>query len=709
MDGKPQPEPEPRESSKEQEEKSAGSSLGAVPQSPSRATGFCRPEPAVEPEPLPAEETAESSTAPEPKKEAKPETHSDTGDESATESGEPSQRKRPEKWLKLCGAVLSLAMLISGGVMIAHWETEGVPTDPSAGQVADAPMVEGEIVLNLVDDITDEQIAQLESEFDIQLSFNSVHSQETKLMIGRTALRGAEYDQLVERLKENKLVENAEPQFIFEAFAPTGSFPNDPHYPQQWNLKMIGMDVAWQFATGEGAVVSVIDSGVMIEQAQQSIALTDLQGTARVPGFDFFEDDTDPQDYNGHGSHVAGTIAQTTNNGEGVAGVAYEATIMPIRALGPKGRGNNSDIAEAVRWSADNGAHIINMSLGGSARSQEIEDAIEHADSKGALVICASGNDGKMVVSWPAASPKTLAVSSVGPNGNLATYSNYGGEIDLAAPGGAGIPGINPREILDFARNWLTGKPQKIIQQSVDVQISGSNGPVQVRPMYAELVGTSMACPHVAGVAALLWSMGITDPAEIRNILKKSCLQKSDTLRYGAGVIDAAAAVKMARNTVGAGMLNSGFAAVLIFVAIFAALTKGTGAVLAVARNHWSRIILLGLGLFLPSLVTWAVGVDSYINLIGHGALLPLAYLQLLKPANALLKGLRFFVIGLAIHLFIDLQMNASPFPVIDAGKLKFWLIINLLVCGYLILATRQVEANAKAAAPFAGEKAAAV
>ncbi|NEQ72679.1 MAG: peptidase S8 [Okeania sp. SIO2C9] len=329
--------------------------------------------------------------------------------------------------------------------------------------------------------------------------------------------------QLLKELKSSlsKYTEYIEPNYVYSAnaiiFEGANGVPNDPMYGKQWNLRSINVEEAWNETKGDGVTVAVIDTGVT--------RVPDLQKTKFVTGYDFVNDRTLATDDNGHGSHVAGTIAQSTNNEYGVAGIAYEASIMPLKVLSASGGGTVSDIAESIKFAADNGADIINMSLGGGGESQIMKEAINYAHSKGVVIIAAAGNSGQNSASYPARYPHVIGVSATDSSGEKASYSNFGAGVDISAPGGS-----------TSGKNEAGG----ILQETINPE----NG----KTIFASFQGTSMASPHVAGVAALIKASGIEDPEEIGNILKKSArVVKEDPLNhFGAGQLDAAAAVKLA-------------------------------------------------------------------------------------------------------------------------------------------------------------------
>src|SRR5690606_15564637 len=180
-------------------------------------------------------------------------------------------------------------------------------------------------------------------------------------------------------------------------------FPNDPQYKYQWHLDQIGMREAWKLADGDGVVVAVLDTGVAYEDHGTFHLVPDLVGVPITRPFNFGDSGEHAAADHGHGAHVAGTIAQATHDGVGVAGVGRKVTIMPLRVLSGSGSGSVGGIADAIRYAADNGASVINMSLGGRFPSKALDRAVAYAHHKGAVVVCAAGNDGRGKGGYPAA------------------------------------------------------------------------------------------------------------------------------------------------------------------------------------------------------------------------------------------------------------------------------------------------------------------
>ncbi|MDK2931786.1 MAG: serine protease [Bacillota bacterium] len=284
--------------------------------------------------------------------------------------------------------------------------------------------------------------------------------------------------------------------------------PNDPYYPRQWGPEAMSLPYAWDFTTGSSSVVvAVIDTGVQTDHP-------DLAGHITA-GYDFYNRTTYVRDINGHGTHVAGIIGALTNNGVGMAGINWNVRIMPLKVTDDSGSGylDLSMIIEALRYAADHGANVVNMSfqIGGATTGEDpfMDQAIEYAYNKGVTMVAAAGNDGEPWVAYPARDPRVIAVGAVGPDLARATWSNYGSEVDVVAPGA------------DILSTWPTNS-------------------------FANASGTSMATPHVAGLAALMIASGVRGPAAVAKALHETAMDLGSPGRdseYGWGVVNAHAAV----------------------------------------------------------------------------------------------------------------------------------------------------------------------
>ena len=344
-------------------------------------------------------------------------------------------------------------------------------------------------------------------------------------------------DGMLKRFREEPVVEYAQPNYVCSALW----MPNDPLYSYQWNFEMINMEEAWDIASGgsPSVVVAVLDTGVAYEKYRGYKLAPDLAGTTFVPGYDFINNDAHPNDDNSHGTHVTGTIAQTTNNGIGVAGIAFNTAIMPVKVLDNSGTGTDQTLADGIIWAADHGAHVISMSLGFDPGLEPIDvptltAAVQYAYGKGVILVGSSGNDGVGVVSLPAAYPEVIAVGAVHSGGERAYYSQYGDALDFVAPGGDDLEDRDNNGYIDG-----------VLQQTFD--------PLTKVFGYYFFFGTSMAAPHVSGVAALLIANGNADvdgdgktsSDEIRTVLLVTARDLGEAGRddvYGWGLIDAQAA-----------------------------------------------------------------------------------------------------------------------------------------------------------------------
>ncbi|MBZ6484024.1 S8 family peptidase [Priestia aryabhattai] len=273
----------------------------------------------------------------------------------------------------------------------------------------------------------------------------------------------------------NKLdeVEYVEPNYIFKA----SYVPNDSFYPFQYGPQKVQAPSAWDVTRSNSSIkIAIVDTGVQLNHPDLTLKL--------LPGYNFVDGNTNPSDGNGHGTHVAGIASAATNNVSGIAGMAPLASILPLRALDNTGNGTLTNIANAIIYAADQGAQVINLSLGGSQGSVTLENAINYAWGKGSTILAAAGNEGSNTLTYPAYYENVIAVGSTDSNDQKSSFSNYGTWVEVAAPG------------------------SNILSTYI-----GSN--------YAYLSGTSMACPHVAGLAALLAAQGKNN-AEIREDIQST-------------------------------------------------------------------------------------------------------------------------------------------------------------------------------------------
>ncbi|GGN50014.1 subtilisin family serine protease [Actinoplanes campanulatus] len=274
--------------------------------------------------------------------------------------------------------------------------------------------------------------------------------------------------------------------------------PNDPLYPQQWGAGVVKAPAAWNVTTGSPDVtVAVVDTGVT--------AVSEIAGRV-LPGYDFVNDDADPADDHGHGTMAATVIAAAGDDGTGIAGLCWTCRILPVKVLGADGSGGHDDIAEGIVYAVDQGADIINLSLGGPEGSTILSEAVTYAAGHGVVVVAAAGNEGVTTPVYPAAYPKAIAVAGSTATDGRYDWSNYSGSwVDVAAPGD------NPAQADDGDYWWFTG--------------------------------TSSAAPVVAGVAALGLSAksGVT-AAQVRAAIEAAARPAGSWV--AAGRIDAEATVK---------------------------------------------------------------------------------------------------------------------------------------------------------------------
>ncbi|SDC11185.1 S8 family peptidase [Shouchella lonarensis] len=312
---------------------------------------------------------------------------------------------------------------------------------------------------------------------------------------------GKEVTRIIEDLRQQQDISFAEPNYAFVnqvLTQPENIRPNDEFFkPHQWNLPQIESEEGWAFSNGKNTTIAIIDTGVDPRHP-------DLRGKL-VDGYNAIHDNSDFHDENGHGTHVAGIAAAMTNNVEGIAGVSWESKIMPIKALDADGEGSSYSVARAIYWAVDHGADIINLSLGDYEQANILYEAIQYAYANDIVLISASGNDNDDALMYPAAYPEVITVAAVDENRNRAFFSNYGTHVDVAAPG------------------------EHIASTYLDQQ-------------YVVLSGTSMAAPHVAGLAALVRSAQPTlTNAEVGELIMKmadSSGRSAHDMYYGFGEIN---------------------------------------------------------------------------------------------------------------------------------------------------------------------------
>jgi len=314
-------------------------------------------------------------------------------------------------------------------------------------------------------------------------------------------------------------VEYAEPNYIAYALV----VPNDEYYDCQWGMVNANMEAAWDIRKYSSSVtVAVLDTGIILDHPDLEDNLVNgadfVNGGETYDPYNYQPTDFDPTDEttetNGgsHGTHVSGIIGAVGNNYSGIAGINWNLNLLPIRVLNENQSGTHFDIAEGIYYAEDRGADLINFSLGSSGGSYILEDAIDYADSSNIVMVAASGNDGSSGILYPAAYPETISVGATDNNNTRCSYSNYGSNLDLVAPGGTNSNCI--------ASTW------------------GYYNMGTTTSSYAYMSGTSMAASHVSGIAALLLAEGV-NPLSIKNRLTSTAVDLGPSYYYGHGLVDA--------------------------------------------------------------------------------------------------------------------------------------------------------------------------
>ena len=424
------------------------------------------------------------------------------------------------------------ALLLVAGATFAFAHRAIDRHKPAIPEVQPAQAIPGTLVVDLVDGASLHDLESIEARVGADLDWLSPLSVDEAIAVGAVD----DLDAALDAIAGDPLVEAAEPEMMMTAF----NYPNDPMYDRQWHLRAMGAPEGWaNSAKGRGVIVAVVDTGIA--------KVEDLEGTKMLEGASFVPGTNSATDDQGHGTHCAGTIAQTTNNKIGVAGVAPEATLLPVKVLSSMGFGSSAWIASGIDYAVDEGADVISLSLGGGY-SSVIHNAIKKARANDVIVVAAAGNSGRRGVSYPGALEEAIGVSATGPGGNMAPYSSYGEGVDIAAPGGdKSKPGGG------------------VLQDTID----GKGG-----HHYAEYQGTSMATPHVAGAAAVLLSQGLPPDAVERLLLDTAKGSGQWDEKYGHGQLDLAAALGHTGVQFGATRFGLG-AVIALLIAQLAATARG--------------------------------------------------------------------------------------------------------------------------------------
>jgi thermitase len=397
------------------------------------------------------------------------------------------------------GRHLLAALLILILLSIVPWLALSAQAE---GPKPEAPFVPGEVLVKFKAGLTSAKVDKVKKELGL-----ATVGQIAELGVQKMKVRPGDEQKLIEKLRSDPAVEYAEPNYILYAM-PT--YPNDTYYFWQWGLPQIQAPAAWDIVTATVPVtIAIVDTGVDLTHPDFSCP------GKLTAGWDFVNNDSDPSDDYGHGTHVAGIAAACTNNSTGVAGVSWGARIMPVKVLGSSGSGSVDNVAQGIIYAADNKAQVINMSLGGYGleNDQTFINAIVYAYSKGCLLVAAGGNGGISTPMYPAAYTHVIAVAATDSSDNRAGFSNYGSYIDVAAPG-------------------------------VSIYSTERYG------SYGYMDGTSVATPFVSGLAALVWfaNPSLTND-QVENIIESTADDLYPPGRddyFGWGRINAATAVQMA-------------------------------------------------------------------------------------------------------------------------------------------------------------------
>jgi serine protease len=558
--------------------------------------------------------------------------------------------------------------------------------DPVDRHLPDVPTVSGtatagRLAVDLVDGSSAADLEAVEAILDghvgdVDLDWTSPHSIDEALAEGLVPDLLAS----MQVLANHPLVEAVEPVIDYQLpdvdssavhGGGTGAgYPNDPMFERQWHLREMGAPAGWANSPrGKGIIVAVVDTGVS--------KVEDLQGTHILKGATFVPGTRTADDDQGHGTHVAGTIAQTTDNGVGVAGIAPSATILPVKVLSRFGFGSSTWIAAGIDYAVDEGADVINLSLGGGY-SVVIHNAIRKARKKGVIVVAAAGNSGRKGVGYPGALKETIGVSALGPGGTIAPYSSWGKGVDISAPGGD-----------------KTKSGGGVLQNTVDKR-GGS--------IYAEFQGTSMASPHVAGAAAVMLSSGLTADA-VERVLLDSADGGAWDEKFGHGKLNLAAALGTTRDKHGAVRFFLGvlFALVISQLAgtVHGRFARTSAAVAGVTAGGLFFLAWLPLpggllvNLAASSFLSWPAVLlgPSFMQFpLWLSAGIPVVVALLFGPARSLRPIALGFAAGVGTHLFHGAATGMLEPSFLPAQLGTAWLVMNGVVCIGMAMALAGIQ-----------------
>ena len=416
---------------------------------------------------------------------------------------------------------LLTALTIAGAAMAN-------PTIAIEAEGGSVPVVADEVLIRPVASRHAEQIGELLA--DHGLDTPRAIGAGNWLLVAADAPNAERFQALLAELSSDDRVAAAAPNALMASDGgslASGRF--DPHRDLQWNLDLIDAEGAHAVAGygSEDVVVAILDSGVAWRNAPDGSAVQhpDLVHTHFVAPVDFVDRDRYPDDELFHGTHVAGIIAAGAENGEGILGVAPNTAIMPVRVLDHEGIGTLANLVAGIDHAVEFGADVINLSLSftpGYRPGAILAETVREAWEAGVVIVASTGNLGLRAIPFPAAYNEVIAVGSVGPETTLARYSNFGRGIDVVAPGG------------------LRGEAESAVLSACIID----GDPTQVG--YGWAAGTSQAAPHVAALAALLVSQGVSDPLAVRNLIEASAAdfgREGWDLFSGAGLIDPIAAL----------------------------------------------------------------------------------------------------------------------------------------------------------------------